>query len=54
MRTSSNDASDISDFEYGETPTKFDLNNTEHILKLDGEVCYKLKLFKHINIYESI
>lgn len=30
----SNDASDISDFEYGETPTKFDLNNTEHILKL--------------------
>ena len=28
------DDSDISDFEYGETPTKFDLNNTEHILKL--------------------
>lgn len=28
------DCSDISDFEYGETPTKFDLNNTEHILKL--------------------
>ncbi|KAL6936346.1 hypothetical protein ACO0OL_002546 [Hanseniaspora opuntiae] len=28
------DDTDISDFEYGESPTKFDLNNTEHILKL--------------------